>query len=57
MATHIQNRIDTAANWTLNDPILYLGEIGLESDTQRYKVGDGMTLWSELPYWNVGGGS
>lgn len=40
----------TAADWTLNDPILQEGEPGFESDTNKLKVGDGTSHWSELPY-------
>ena len=45
-----QQRRDTAATWTANDPILYAGQIGYETDTQKMKVGDGSTAWSGLSY-------
>lgn len=51
MAIQIQYRRDTATNWTTNNPVLYDGEIGYESDTGRLKVGDGITPWSTLLYW------
>lgn len=49
----IRTRRDTAANWTANDPVLAEGEEGLEMDTLQYKVGDGITQWSLLPYWKA----
>ncbi len=50
--THIEARNDTAANWTAVNPILQEGEMGLEMDTLRFKVGDNSTDWINLPYWN-----
>ncbi len=43
-------RRDTASNWTRVDPVLELGEKGVETDTGREKVGDGSSLWSALSY-------
>ncbi len=50
MAVQIQSRRDTAANWTSNDPTLATGEIGIETDTIKVKVGDGATAWTALDY-------
>ncbi len=50
MADRIRIRRDTAAGWISKDPILGLGELGIESDTLRIKVGDGATIWSGLLY-------
>jgi hypothetical protein len=50
MSTQIQFRRDTAANWTSNSPILAQGEVGLETDTNSYKIGDGSTTWTALNY-------
>ena len=50
MAVQIQSRRDTAANWTANDPTLAAGEIGIETDTAKVKVGDGATAWTALDY-------
>lgn len=47
-------RHDISTNWTLNDPILTLGEYGVEDDTHRIKRGDGTSKWSELPYETFG---
>lgn len=52
--TDIQLRRDTAANWTSNDPTLSLGEMGFESTTSRFKIGDGATAWTALPYVHPG---
>lgn len=49
----MQQRIDTAANWTSNAPTLRSGELGIESDTGRIKVGDGSTAWGSLAYLDV----
>jgi hypothetical protein len=50
MTARLQNRRDTAANWTANNPTLAAGEIGLETDTAKYKMGDGSTAWNSLAY-------
>lgn len=48
--TTFKVRGDTAANWTSVNPILDAREIGLETDTDRLKFGDGVTVWSGLSY-------
>ena len=48
--TLIQNRRDTAANWTLVNPVLASGEIGVETDTNKFKIGNGTTAWTALDY-------
>jgi hypothetical protein len=55
MAVQIQFRNDTAANWTDIDPILAIGEFGLENDTNQFKVGNGEDAWSDLPYGGIVG--
>lgn len=52
--TLIQHRRDTAANWLSVDPILASGEIGVETNTNKFKIGDGISVWSVLAY--QGGG-
>ena len=47
-------RHDTSTKWMVNDPILYLGEYGVEDDTHKVKRGDGESKWSELPYEDFG---
>lgn len=56
--TRIQIRRGTLAQWvasaqTLGNGILYQGEIGYETDTGRFKIGDGSTAWSSLSYASV----
>ena len=46
----IQQRIDTASNWSSANPTLLSGEIGWESDTKKWKIGTGSTAWSSLAY-------
>ena len=46
------SRSDTAANWTSNNPVLLRGEIGVEIDTRKIKIGDGSTVWTSLLYAN-----
>lgn len=50
MANLIQLRGDTAANWTSANPTLAAREIGIETNTGKTKVGDGVTAWSSLAY-------
>lgn len=52
----MQQRRGTAAAWTSADPVLFAGQIGVETDTNKMKVGDGETIWSELAYIASGGG-
>lgn len=56
MAVQIQLRNDTAANWTSANPTLAVGEIGIETDTDLFKLGDGATAWTSLGYGGVAGG-
>lgn len=49
----IQARNDTASAWTAANPILIKGEFGIEDDTRRFKIGDGIRAWNVLPYWGV----
>lgn len=50
MAVTIQVRRDTAANWVSANPVLHQGEPGMETDTGRFKYGDGSTAWTSLGY-------
>jgi hypothetical protein len=55
MATRMQQRRGTAAQWTSTNagagPVLNAGEIGWESDTNKFKIGDGVNNWSTLDYF------
>jgi hypothetical protein len=50
----MQQRRDTAANWTSNNPTLAAGELGLETDTGLIKIGTGSTAWTALAYAATG---
>jgi hypothetical protein len=55
MATRMQQRKGTAAQWISTNngdgPILNAGEIGYESDTNKFKIGDGINHWVDLNYF------
>jgi hypothetical protein len=51
----LQFRRDTASNWTTNNPILASGEMGIETNTALFKLGDGTTRWNLLPYGGLQG--
>lgn len=50
MATIIQSRRDTSTNWASINPVLADGELGIETDTKKFKFGDGVTAWNSLGY-------
>jgi hypothetical protein len=52
--TRFKLRNGTAAQWTAENPILLEGEVGIETDTRKYKVGNGVSAWSALPYYIEG---
>ena len=47
----MQQRRGTAATWTAANPILGVGEIGYETDTNKFKIGDGSNRWANLTYF------
>lgn len=49
---HIQ-RNDTRANWLTHNPILLKGELGVEIDTFKIKIGNGVDNYATLPYLNT----
>jgi hypothetical protein len=51
MATRMQQRRGTAEQWTAANPILAAGEIGFETDTSKFKMGNGSSAWSALTYF------
>ena len=51
MATRMQQRRGTAAQWTAANPTLAAGEIGFETDTNKFKVGNGSSAWTSLAYF------
>jgi hypothetical protein len=55
----VRIRRGTAAEWAASEPqpggeVLKLGEPGYEKDTGKLKIGDGITPWNSLPYFNNG---
>jgi hypothetical protein len=54
MAIRIQLRRDTAANWVSTNPVLRAGEFGIETDTLKFKIGNGSSTWTQIAnYANV----
>jgi hypothetical protein len=51
MPTKIQIRRGTATQWTTANPTLSSGEFGLETNTGKVKLGDGVTAWTSLAYF------
>lgn len=43
-------KTDTEENWKRNNPVLFYGQIGIESDSEQFKIGDGVLRWNALPY-------
>ena len=50
MANRIQLRRGGAQEWANSNPTLAQGELGIELDTGRFKIGDGVTAWNTLRY-------
>ncbi len=46
----VQLRRDTSSNWTTGNPILLSGEMGFETNTTKFKIGNGSTPWNSLAY-------
>ena len=49
--TIIKNRRGTSLEWETANPILHDGEIGVATDLNNFKMGDGETPWLDLPYF------
>lgn len=50
MSKQLVIKHDTSFNWTARNPILMMGEVWYDVDRQRYKIGDGVRCWNDLPY-------
>ena len=50
MVIQLQLRRGIAALWTAVNPVLASGEMGAETDTGKFKIGDGVHTWSLLSY-------
>jgi hypothetical protein len=49
-ANRIQIRRGTQTEWETHNPVLFIGELGLDVSSKRIKAGDGFSTWTELPY-------
>ena len=54
--TNIRVRRGTSSDWDCINPILSSGELGFETDTRKFKIGDGVTEWISLEYVRFDGG-
>jgi len=50
MAVKLQLRRGSSAQWTAANPLLSEGEMAVELDTGKFKVGNGIKLWNQLEY-------
>ena len=62
MQTRIQQKTDTEANWNLSNLVPLAGELIIYSPDEnhtasRLKIGDGVTVVTELPFVDVSAGS
>lgn len=57
MAHTIQLRGGSSALATSTNPVLHAREIGVETGTWQFKIGDGVTAWNSLPYGGLVGPS
>ena len=55
MAVQIQFRRGTAEEWETVDPVLAVAEMGIETDTDLFKIGNGVDTWTELDYGGLRG--
>lgn len=53
--TIIKLRRGTAAQWASANPVLAAGEVGFETDTRKFKFGDGVATWNVIAYASAGG--
>lgn len=51
--SRLLQRRGLSSQWTVTNPVLESGELGIETDTKKLKLGDGRTAWNTLVY--VGG--
>ena len=55
MAVQIQFRRDTGANWASANTVLAEGEMGINTTTNQFKIGNGSTAWNSLSYAPLSG--
>lgn len=51
MSVTFKLRRGPAAEWTADNPVLASGEPGFETDTGKFKLGNGVLAWVDLPYF------
>jgi hypothetical protein len=51
MAIRMKQRRGSAQDWTSSNPVLATAEIGFETDNNKFKIGDGVNTWNNLPYF------
>jgi hypothetical protein len=51
IVAEFRDRRDFAVNWTSKDPVLASGEHGYELDSGKFKIGNGVLRWNQLPYF------
>jgi hypothetical protein len=51
----LQFRRGTASEWSSANPVLAGGEMGIETTTNQFKIGNGTTAWNSLPYGGLQG--
>ena len=49
----LQLRQDTTENWKSANPILLEGEMGYDTDTKQFKIGNGINSWNTLDYYKI----
>lgn len=49
----LQLRQDTTENWNSANPILLEGEMGYDTDTKQFKIGNGINSWNTLDYYKI----
>ncbi|BEV02194.1 hypothetical protein [Novosphingobium olei] len=55
IALRLTLRRGTAANLAAVNEVPLAGELVVETDTGKAKLGNGTTAWNSLPYWSAGG--
>jgi hypothetical protein len=51
MTTRMQQRRGTTTQWTTGNPVLAAGEVGFDTTTGKFKIGDGTKTWTQLEYF------
>lgn len=55
MPIQIQLRRGSSSEWASTNPIIAEGEVVLETDTGKFKVGNGISQYTDLPYGGISG--